>query len=138
MWEVRILRGLIWGIALAVCVVLLLSQVSLGATLDDVNRWEREKAVELLIKALKDSDSDVREAAALALGKIGDKRTVEPLIKALKDSNRWVCAFAALALGKIGDKRAVGPLIKALKDSNKAVRNAAVWALGEIGDKRVH
>jgi len=34
---------------------------------------------------LKDENSDVREKAAEALGKIGDARAVEPLIQALMD-----------------------------------------------------
>jgi HEAT repeat protein len=41
--------------------------------------------VEPLIAALKDENSDVRQAAAKALGKIGDPRAVEPLIAALSD-----------------------------------------------------
>jgi HEAT repeat protein len=54
--------------------------------------------VEPLIAALKDKDSDVRKAAAEALGKIGDPRAVEPLIAALKDAEWHVRKAAAKAL----------------------------------------
>jgi HEAT repeat protein len=55
-------------------------------------------AVEPLIKALGHSDWKVREAAAKALGRIGDKRAVEPLIKALSDGGWDVRRAAAEAL----------------------------------------
>ena len=93
-------------------------------------------AVPALIKALKDSDKDVRKAAAEALGKIGDKSAVPALIKALKDGYWQVRTAAAAALGKIGDKSAVPALIEALKDKDSDVRTAAAEALGTIGDTR--
>ena len=96
-------------------------------------------AMEPLIAALKDKDSkdsDVRQAAAEALGEIKDPRAVEPLIAALKDEDSDVRAAAAYALGEIKDPRAVEPLIAALKDGDSDVRKAAAKALGEIKDPR--
>ena len=75
----------------------------------------------------------MRDAAAEALGEIGDARAVEPLIAALKDGDWDVRQFAAKALGKIGDARAVEPLIATLKDSNKDVCKKAADALDEVG-----
>jgi len=49
-----------------------------------------------LITALKDKDGDVCEAAARALGRIGDPRTVEPLTKALKDEYVRLAAAEAM------------------------------------------
>jgi len=55
-----------------------------------------------LVKALAyEKDSDVRRAAAGALGAIGDARAVEPLIDALKDGEPDVRGAAAEALVKI-------------------------------------
>jgi HEAT repeat protein len=93
-------------------------------------------AVEPLVVALKDSNSDVCSRAAEVLGRIGDVRAVEPLIVALKDSNSNVRQGAAEALGRIADVRAVEPLIAALKDSNSNVRQGAAEALGGIADVR--
>ena len=93
-----------------------------------------ERAVEPLIQALKDKDSDVREGAAEVLVKIGEP-AVEPLIRALKDENQFVRWGAALALGEIGDKRAVEPLINALKDEDSDVRMEAAEALDQMGWK---
>ena len=93
-----------------------------------------ERAVEPLIQALKDKDSDVREVAAEVLVKIGEP-AVEPLIQALKDENQFVRWGAALALGEIGDERAVEPLINALKDEDSDVRMEAAEALDQMGWK---
>ncbi len=95
-----------------------------------------KEAVKPLIQALKDGDNKVRQRAASALGRIGDRRAVEPLILALHDSDMFTRVFAADALGKIGDERAVEPLIQALKDKLVSVRYSAADALGKIGDER--
>jgi len=62
---------------------------------------ESIKDSELLIKALKDEDKNVRGWAAELLGEIGDSRAVEPLIEALEDEDRDVREAAAKALEKI-------------------------------------
>jgi len=92
-------------------------------------------AVEPLIQALKDKESSVRSGAAAALGGTGDARAVEPLIQALKDKDLTVHDAAYPALVRIG-KPAVEPLIQALKDKGGGVRWEAAEALGEIGDAR--
>lgn len=93
-------------------------------------------AVELLILALNDNNSRVRELAAYVLGFYGDNKAVVPLISTLKDENSSVRFYAACALGKLKDPRAVEPLIIALKDLDDDVRCKAAWALGDIEDTR--
>ncbi|MDH5704130.1 MAG: HEAT repeat domain-containing protein, partial [Aigarchaeota archaeon] len=65
--------------------------------------------------ALKDKNTNLREAAAGTLVKIGTP-AVKPLIAALKYKNQNVRAAAAEALGEIGDPRAVEPLTRLLSD----------------------
>jgi HEAT repeat protein len=85
----------------------------------------------------------VREAAARALGKIGDTRAVEPLVEALKDDIhvRWRAAEALLEIGKTS--ASVEPLVEALKDEDSYVfndwhvREAAAEALVKIGGASV-
>jgi HEAT repeat protein len=99
--------------------------------------------VEQLIKTLGDKNpfmlsegASEREAAAIELGKIGDRRATVPLIKALED--RFCCFEAALALGKLGDRAAVQPLLKVAQTWISAPhRFAALHALGEMGDVSV-
>jgi HEAT repeat protein len=94
-------------------------------------------AVPALIRALGDSDRDVRCESAEALGDLGDPQAIPALIKALGDSDREVRRAAAWALGKLGDPRAVPPLIQALGDGSYDVRRAAAEALVKIGTPAV-
>ncbi|GAG35765.1 unnamed protein product, partial [marine sediment metagenome] len=71
-----------------------------------------EPALEPLIQALKDEDSQTRRWVVRVLGEIGDKRAVEPLIAALKDEDERVCCSAAEALGNFADIKAVACLRK--------------------------
>ncbi len=116
-----------WGRSMACLGLVVL--VSLSAV-----GYAQDNRVEKLINDLNDMYSDdQQEAAAEALGRIGDPRAVEPLIMALKDRDLAVRRKAAEALGKIKDARAVEPLIVAMKDENEYVRQEAAEALGKIG-----
>ena len=105
-----------------------------GIRLEAVTALARigKQAVEPLIQALKNEDRSARFSAAVALGKIGDPRAIEPLIRALRDEAWNVRIAVAVALGEIGDERAVGPLTQALNDNNEGVRMGAKKALEKI------
>ena len=93
-------------------------------------------AIDLVIEALSDDDSNVRKSAADVLGRLGDRRGVDPLIEALADNDWGVRWRAATALGLLGDERGADPLIEALADNDWRVRYRAAEALGRLGDKR--
>jgi HEAT repeat protein len=92
-----------------------------------------KRAFEPLLEALADGDSNIRSAAASALGSLGDRRAVPRLIALLKDE--YHVRYAAIqALGKLGDNGALGPLLRMLEDRESDIRVAAVNALGDLGD----
>jgi HEAT repeat protein len=62
-----------------------------------------EPAVEPVIRALGAEDPQIRENAAVTLGKIKDKRAVEPLIKLVLDEVWEVESAANSALFTIGE-----------------------------------
>jgi HEAT repeat protein len=95
-----------------------------------------ESAVQPLIEALQDEQYIVRQAAAAALGDMGDKRAVEGLVERLGDASDVVRQSAAVSLGKLGAGEAVEPLLRAIGDESELVRKAVVNALGMIGDER--
>ena len=99
-----------------------------------------KRAVDPLIKALADDDSDVRRRAATVLGRLGDKRGVDPLIEALSngddDIGGNVRSAVVDALVRLGDV-AVDPLIEALADGDSNVSHAADEALRRLRDKKL-
>ncbi len=91
-------------------------------------------AIEPLIQALKDNDSQVRGNSAKTFGKIRDIRAVGPLVRALKDNDNGTRANAVIPLGDIKDGVAAKPLMQALRDNNSQVREYAAKALTEIAE----
>jgi HEAT repeat protein len=88
-------------------------------------------AVGLLMTALRDRDSEVRDGARKALAKVG-LPAVEPLIKALQDGDQDVQEAAAAALGMIGDERARAPLTSLAQRGKGRVQTRARRALAAI------
>ena len=116
-----------------------------SSAVEAVHTKDDPRIVPKLIKVLReDNNKYARSAAAVALGKIGDKRAVEPLIEiARKGINRIrvfnypVDYYRSLeALGTLGDKRATDVLIKALHKEHYSMRKRIAYSLGQIGDKR--
>lgn len=89
-----------------------------------------------LITAISSKLFYVRQAAAAALGELGDPQAVPVLVEALEDEYMHVRQAAAYALMRVGDDTTVEPLIARLRDTEEVVRNIAANALGEIGDAR--
>lgn len=95
-----------------------------------------KRAVEPLMKALQDEDSDVRRKAAETLGIIGDTRSTDALIKALYDVEASVRGNAIMALEKLRTPAVVPSLLALLKDESSSIRKTVVETLGNFGDKR--
>ncbi len=93
--------------------------------------------IDELITKLRDSNPNVRQRAAIELGRIGasDERVVPALIKALEDKDGAARGQAAAGLGRIGaaDERVVPALIKALDNKDGNVRQLAADGLRKIG-----
>ena len=86
-----------------------------------------------LIEALKDTDSDVRQHAAMSLATLGPE-ALKPLIESLQDPVREKRAASAYALGHMGYEGhdAMPALLKTLKDEDPSVRRAAAQAISRI------
>ncbi|AKB50838.1 putative lyase [Methanosarcina barkeri str. Wiesmoor] len=94
-------------------------------------------AVGPLIQALDSKDLEIRENAAITLGKIKDERAIDPLIKLLTDEEWEVESAATNALVEIGEP-AAEPLIKILQDENEDVflQMKVIAVLAGIKDER--
>lgn len=93
----------------------------------------------LLNVLVKDKESKVRGAAALALGQHGDVEAVPSICSAMDACREMPEAMEGIciALGQLGDKRAIKPLASDLwKTKTPAVIYCRIGALGKIRDKQ--
>ena len=93
-----------------------------------------KRIVRAMIRALKDPDSERRQAAARVLGWIArpTHHAVDALIGALADPEADVREEAAESLGYRHARRSIRPLIEALRDPAANVRFFAAFALGSL------
>lgn len=95
---------------------------------------EAGSAFHALMRALGDSDAQVRQGAVAALGEMVDPRSL-PAIRdrLLRDTDAGVRGEAAYRLGKFGDRTIVPALRSAAAhDRDAVVRRWAAWALAQI------
>ena len=88
-------------------------------------------AVDVLLAALTNGKEDERKEAAIALGKIGDRKALEPLLNATEDPTPIVRLGCAIALGNFRDDRVRTQLMKLVQDADKQVLLQALVALGK-------
>ena len=88
-----------------------------------------------LIKELDHEKKEVRQAAAEALGDIGNKKAIQPLLSLLeKDRDGRVRTFAATSLSKMNDKNGMDYLFDALASMDNVGRVEAIEALIKSGE----
>ncbi len=100
-----------------------------------------------LSKIVNDDFYLVRDAAVIAMAKVGGEAALETLTAKLADDNRYVQESAVISLGILGDKAAVPSLLSILNADAKAqkllntrkvrpeLRAYAAVSLGLIGDE---
>jgi cyclophilin family peptidyl-prolyl cis-trans isomerase/HEAT repeat protein len=96
---------------------------------------ERNLNGDELTGLLKHASAAVRERAALAIGRIGDKRGTDALIAMLEhEGSEPARAMAAFALGEMEDARGVSALMAVVEreEESLSVRARAVESLGKI------
>lgn len=97
------------------------------------DRKLRTDLVPVFIEALSDDNFEVRNSAAIALGKAGDPRAGDPLRKAaMEDDHKTVREAALLALGLLGREVDIPFLSDQLDDvkADTRQRSFAAFALG--------
>jgi len=91
-----------------------------------------EILTERLVFAFHDWNSNVRYAAAEALGELGERVPLEPLSAALQDPDSSVRSAAAEALGELGERVPSEPIIEMVGDTLSFIRDVAVQTLKKI------
>jgi len=90
------------------------------------------RVTSLLTAQLEAEDLDIRFAATVALGRIGDPKAVPALVKSLGADPEHIIV-AAGAIAKIGDRQAYHALLDLLGHEKASVRQAVISALNSIG-----
>lgn len=94
---------------------------------------EEKSAVPTLIKYLKSKNPMIKNAAAIALGKLKEEEALEELFDTLGDDNTKVEAIKAM--GEIESNKSLKRLITILKeDRDLDARSSSAVSLGKIGD----
>jgi HEAT repeat protein len=99
---------------------------------------KRLKIFPLLVDKLQDKSNFVRDAAVLALGKLGIPEAVPEIAKRVHDKDRDVGEDALLALGLTRQKEALKPLIKAVRGPDLKKKAYAALGLGLLGMAEAH
>lgn len=94
---------------------------------------DQDRAYPLLIEILKDSKSDIflRQAAAKALGKIGEPRGVRPLIMATQSNDSALARVAYESIMAMGS-RALNPLVDIVADKTTQLMKPVLQMLEEL------
>lgn len=85
-----------------------------------------------LSEALRDSQRDIREQAALTLGILNGSSAIQELVAALSDPDAGVRGAAASAIGKVGTEEDGRALIPLLADPAYGARTRALRAIGVL------
>jgi HEAT repeat protein len=107
-----------------------------AATARVIGRLNVKAAGEPLIKAINDSNRDVRYSAMRALGDIGEPRAVEALTEQLTYYGKGEGAWSALqALARIAHPSSVPVFAAHVTHKDPLIRRFAAEGLGRAGDK---
>ncbi len=108
-----------------------------GALTSLVQEEEDPKALNEILRALKDLSPMVRSEAAAALGKLSDATVVPQLSTVLDDEDGDVRKTAAMALMKIGDGGAIAPLKTSLdKEVDDTIQPVFKLAISQLEKKQ--
>jgi HEAT repeat protein len=132
LWPVALTLGWLEGPAVEEALAGLIGQpVARNEVIEALVRYG-PRVTDLLIGRLSSEELRARQAAVIALGRIGDRSATPALIGVL-DSERELTIEAAGALAKIGDPRAFEALLGIIGDPDAGVRQAAISAINSLG-----
>jgi cyclophilin family peptidyl-prolyl cis-trans isomerase/HEAT repeat protein len=93
---------------------------------------DRQQYEPLTVQKALEGGPLLREALAVALGRIADRQGRSPLVGLLLDDVPAVRRAAAFGLGLLGDPDAKEPLLQAARDADRETGVLAVEALGRL------
>jgi HEAT repeat protein len=103
------------------------------------NKALGRKALTLIVREMKNSDSDIRMLSCEILGKIGNKAATKVLKNSLQDISKHVQIAAAEALYRLGDRKALKIILDIINDApgKKPIANTALLQMKEISKNKI-
>ncbi len=103
------------------------------------NKELGKKALLLIVKEMKNSDSDIRMLSCEILGRIGNKAAIKVLKNSLKDISKHVQISSAEALYKLGDKTALKVILDIINDipGKKPILNTPLLQMKIISKNKI-
>lgn len=130
--SLALVLGWMEGEATARALIRLLGRATVRKEVVEALVRHGSKVTGLLIEHLDSEDLETRQAAVIALGRIGDARAVPALVRVVASDGELIIP-AAGALAKIGDPRAFDALLDLIGHTDAAVRQAAIAAINSLG-----
>lgn len=96
-----------------------------------------ERAVDILLAALQNTDKQVQQLAIGYLGERGETRAVTPLLSTLAQAPWQLRCQIVRTLGQINNPQTLDALLTALKDRELPVRITALRGLHTLHDQRI-
>jgi HEAT repeat protein len=124
--------GWLEGVAVERALTRLLGQPTARREVIEALARHGARVNDLLTEQLDAPEVETRQAAIIALGRIGDAGAVPALVRMLTESPELVIVTAG-ALAKIGDRRAFAALLGLMGHEDASVRQAIVSALNSLG-----
>ena len=122
----------------AVAVLGHLGNKGAAAPLVRMAKQEPSKDAPRQLGTLRESvDLQVRVAALIAAGRLGDPSVLVDVLPLADNAEAAMREAATFTLGRSGDKRAVAPLLKLVADRRPSVQTLACLGLGQIDDPRI-
>ncbi|TVQ20010.1 MAG: hypothetical protein EA382_15690, partial [Spirochaetaceae bacterium] len=109
------------------------SSERIARSLRSIDSASDDLAMEQVLGRVHDPDSEVREEAVRALGRLRSPKATDALLDLLNDPSATTRVQSARALGRIGEKRAVPLLVDAMEGASEELREACAGAIGQIG-----
>lgn len=103
------------------------------------NKKLGRKALTLIVREMKNPDSDIRMLSCEILGKIGNKAATKILINSLQDVSKHVQISAAEALHKFGEPAALKVILDIINDApgKKPIANTPLLQMKEISKNKI-
>ncbi len=105
-------------------------------TIKTLSRFKNDSVRGALVKALGDSNKQIRQVALDGISQLGMEVSATKVIPLLRDPDMTVQSKAIEALIRINDPNTVTYLIEILNDDSEYIRRAAVEVLNEVADPR--